>query len=374
MKKLGKEIIALLSLLVAVLAMSTGVFAAETLVAPSLYYGNEAAATMTYSYTKNDTVDSGEAGIVIPVKVNEAGTIKFDFEFQQLQKDMFIYVYTDAACTNRIGYIDSADVGDVSNSDYVAVTNAGTYYLKLYSYVYSSTGDFTNTVKVSASVYTRADKTIKSGQTITYYRNKSDDVYWFKYKAEKTGMLSISVTRQYGSYIHIANAKKKIITDEIWVSEAIGNYTANIAVKKGKTYYIQVTAIGSDCPNTISVKNSAVKEKSGAKKKKAVAIKAKKKVKGTIIVGDKTADWYKFTVKKKKAVTMNLSGDVQGSLTITVYKKNGKKIDSCKWYGGATKLKLTCSRTRGKVDKGTYYIKISRSNAKSSGKYTLKWK
>lgn len=378
MKKLTKALVALAALTVTMLVMSTGILAAETLVSPNMYYGNEKAATKTYTYTQNNKLDgsSNYHGVVIPVKVTAAGTVRFDFKFTTLQQDVSAELYSDAACTNVIDWIGSYGVGEVSGMAYCPVTKAGTYYLRLESYVssYPSTPAFTNSIAVYARTYTRADKTIKSGQTITYYRNSSSDAYWFKYKAEKTGKVTVSVTKKYGSDITLCNSKKKALTEEVYVSEAVGNYKTSFAVKKGTTYYFKVTAIGSDEVNTISVKNTAIKEKSGAKKKKAVNIKAKKTVKGTILPGSKTADWYKFSVKKKKAVTINLDGEVTGSIKFTVYTKSGKKVGTYTWYGGKQKLQLTYSTTYGKVNKGTYYIKMVRTDSKSSGHYSLKWK
>jgi methionine-rich copper-binding protein CopC len=173
----------------------------------------------------------------------------------------------------------------------------------------------------------------------------------------------------------LTNAKKKVISEEEWVS-SINNNQFTFAVKKGTTYYFLVTSNGVSAGNfqSITVKNTAIKEKSGAKKKKAVAIKAKKTVKGTILPESKAADWYKITVKKKKAVTINFNCNVTGGLVITVYTKGGKKIGDNTNSGSNQSLALTYSTTYQKVNKGTYYIKISRKNSLSSGTYSLKWK
>lgn len=377
MKKITKALVALAALTVTMLVMSTGILAAEaTLVSPNMYYGNEKAATRTYTYNQNKKLSDGNSyyGVVIPVKVTAAGTVRFDFKFTTMQKDVDPTLYSDAACTNVIDYMTSYNVGEVSGTEYCSLTNAGTYYLKLKTYApsYSSTPIFTNSIVVSARTYTRSDKTIKSGQTITYYRNSSDDVYWFKYKAEKTGKATVSFTRKYGSHVTLCNSKKKALTDEEWVSSS-DNYKAVFAVKKGTTYYFKVTAIGSDEVNTISVKNTAIKEKSGSKRKKAVTVKAKKKVKGTILPASKTSDWYKFKVKKKKKVTLYLDGEVTGYIRVTAYNSKGKEIDSYLWNGGSDKLQLSYG-SYGKANKGTYYIKFSRYNSKSSGHYSFKWK
>lgn len=358
------------------LLFSVGVMAntQDTVIVPTKYYGNEAELTKSYTYTNNAVIDEYERGVIVPLKVNQPGTIKVVVNYARLEKDVIIELCSDKECTNVIGWGGSSSIGDVSDENYFSVTNAGIYYLKIYTGYTFNNSTFTNSFSLKMSEYTKSDKTIKSGQTITYYRHNANDVYWFKYKAENTGKVTVNVTKRYGSYITLANSKKKPLLEKEWVSDSDGNYQTSFMVKKGTTYYFGVTAIGDDSINTISVKNTAVKEKSGSTKKKAVSIKAKKKIKGIIAVGEKKADWYKFSLKKKKAVTFTLNGDIKGSLKFTVYNKKGKKIDSYTWSGGQRKLKLTYSTTYGKVKKGTYYVKISRADSKSSGSYTLKWK
>ena len=41
--------------------------------------------------------------------------------------------------------------------------------------------------------FPRAERTINSGQTIKYYRNQGSDIYTFKYKAEATGKVTVSL-------------------------------------------------------------------------------------------------------------------------------------------------------------------------------------
>ena len=375
MKKTMKGLMSAVALIVMVLAMSVMVSAAEeTVTVSTKYYGNEGEVTKNYSYTNETKLSNTECGIVIPLKVSEPGAIKLSINYTQLQRDINAYVYTDEACTNRLNIVGSANSGTTNKEGYVPVSNAGTYYLKFYSYS-STTSVFTNSFTVSVSQYTYSDKTIKSGETINYYRNNGSDQLYFKYKAEKTGTVTVTHPYSYGSYITLMSSKKKALTNAEWVSST-SNYKQTFAVKKGTTYYIMVKTNGTSGGNlqSISVKNAAVKEKSGSSKKKAVTIKSGKKSKGTIIAGSKTADWYKFSNKKKKKVTLTFNAEGAGNLVVTAYTKGGKKIGSYTNTGGTKTLSLTYSTTYGKVNKGTYYLKISRANAKSNGSYTIKWK
>lgn len=375
MKGTIRKIILSVSVIVMMFAMTAIVSAQEpTVNVPAKYYGNEKEVTNGYTYNNMSQLSGGQCGVVIPLKVSAPGTLKLGINYTRLEKDVNAFVYTDAACTNQLLIYGNANQSATKKEGYVSVNKAGTYYLKFYSS--SDAMAFTNAFTVTVSQYTTADKTIKSGQTICYFRNNGYDKYYFQYKAEKTGKVTVSLPYQHGSYVTLLNAKKKALSEAEWVSGGANTGKFTFAVKKGTTYHFLVTSNGINAGNiqSISVKNTAVKEKSGAKKKKAVKIKAKKTVKGTILPGSKTADWYKFSLKKKKKVTLNFNGNITGGLKITVYTKGGKKIGSYVNNGGSHVLRLTHSRTYGKVDKGTYYIKISRNNSLSSGAYSLKWK
>lgn len=372
MKKLLKSVVSIGAVFVMILAMGVIVSAAEqTITVPTKYFGNESAVTRSYTYTDKSVLSGSECGVIIPLKVSAPGTVKLRIDYTKLQKDINGYVYTDAACTNRLYFSAVTQVGSNSEEAFVTVNNAGTYYLKFYSYQYSyQTSEFTNSLSVSVSEYTDADKTIKSGQTINYYRKSGSTPYYFKYKAEKTGKVTLSFSYNYSTYVTLMNSKKKALSNQVTVFPSVNKVT--FAVKKGTSYYFCITSNGINNGKTqsISVKNTAIKEKSGSKKKKAVTIKAKKKVKGTILPGSKTADWYKFKLKKNKKISVDISGEVTGSLRIEFFYKNGRSAGSGYFYGGQSIYKPLY----GKMKKGTYYVKISRGNSLSSGYYSMKWK
>ena len=68
----------------------------------------------------------------------------------------------------------------------------------------------------------------------------------------------------------------------------------------------------------MKVTNTAIKEKSGKKKSKAVLIKKKKTKKGTIVAGEKRTDWYKFKVTKKKRVRVIMKGATNDQLKVVI--------------------------------------------------------
>lgn len=378
MNKKIKAMLSVAAFTVCMFAMTIMVSAATATVnVPTKYFGNEKELTQSYSYNNNTKLDvsDSECGLVIPVKISTPGTLKVKLNYTRLDKSLEADLYTDSACTNRVsGFFVYGTQGDVMKEDYVSLTKAGTYYLKVNSTYFSwSTEAFTNSFNLTVSEYTMSDKTIKSGQTINYYRQTSDK-YWFKYKAAKTGSLTVKLNATYGSYITLNNSKKKAISDEEWVSSGYHNNQWTFAVKKGTTYYISVSSISDNEINGITVKNTAIKEKSGSSRKKAVTLKAKKTVKGTVLYGSKTSDWYKIKVNKKKKVTFTLNGNVSGGIKFIVYNSKGKKIDTYNYIGNKALLSLTYGTSYGKANAGTYYIRMVRKDKKSSGTYSLKWK
>ena len=330
--------------------------------------GSEAVVTKSYSYDQNDD------GIIIPVKVSRSGDIEINLIGVNVQKNISAELFTDAACQSKVsgnpsGYwYLSADTTDQGFQK----VSAGTYYLKVSSYNYGD--NYTNTFKISMCEWTNDMKTIKSGQTIRNYNdtyNGSDRYY--KFKATKTGKITLTHNSAYGYYTTLMTAKKKSLSDKMWSSNGEKQV---FAVKKGVTYVIKITPNDSSSTyHKLTLKQAAVTEKSGKTRKKAVKVKAKKKVNGTILPGSSQADWYKFKVTKKKKVTLTFTSNASTYLNVTVFNSKGKKIDTVSMYRkGGFKGELTYGTTYGKANKGTYYVKIARKSKKDSGVYSFKWK
>ena len=68
-----------------------------------------------------------------------------------------------------------------------------------------------------------------------------------------------------------------------------------------------------------------------------------------------------------------MKGGTNDKINVTVYEKIGSRTRKI----GTRTVNNNFNNiipSRGKWSKGTYWIKISRGTAKSSGYYTLKWK
>ena len=382
MKRKLRVLVAFVTVIAVFFSMTAFAFAAEAAVtAPLKNKGDEATLNVSYSYNQTNKLDDSHVGVVVPVTVSKAGVLEIEFGFTSLQKNMVAEIFTDEACTNRLSgspsLYKSFQPGNTGETGYAGVSNAGTYYLRLASNYYSYDTDvFTNSVDLKICEWHSGDQTIKSGQTITNYNQSSVKYRDYKFKATKNGKIIISHNSNYGYNAQILNSKKKELSEEQWCADSVGRAECQFAVEKGKTYYIRIRPNDSGTTyHKFKLVQKAVKENSGATKKKAVKIKAKKKVNGTIAAGSKKADWYKLSLSKKKTLTVTLSGEASSYLDITVYNSKGKKIGTQSLYGKNTlEAKVTNSTTYGKANKGTYYIKISRKNAKDSGVYQLSWK
>ena len=218
-----------------------------------------------------------------------------------------------------------------------------------------------------------------------YYANEDQ---WIKYTAPKSGNGYVKFTIECASDMGLDNYsdgtwclfdrnKKQISTIDKFDTSQTASYFKSIifGVQKGKTYYLRV----DNYPGVkVTAKFTKVTEKSGASKKKAVNIKKGKTVKGTILAGSKTADWYKFKLTKDQYVKISYSAKTNRGIRFTVYN-GSKSIGSVSQSYASEKTSsqyIVNARTNKKlkVKKGTtYYVKVERYDTNSSGYYTFKW-
>lgn len=246
---------------------------------------------------------------------------------------------------------------------------AGTYYFVPSSYI----GGDDEAYKVKYTT-TKADAVMKKGLFTTVNPGDTKEVTYLKIQPTATGYIKVALESSNvfdeSGDIALCNAKKVKLTADEWIYGRSATSNAQYyAVKKGTTYYLMMT--GFDGKAKIKYTQTKIIEKSGATKKKAVTVKANKLVKGTILAGEKKADWYKIKLTKNKKLTFLIDGKAQGSIKFTLYNKAGKKMTTNTIVSNTSSYDL---ESYSKYNKGTYYIKIERTNNKSNGYYTLKWK
>ena len=280
-------------------------------------------------------------------------------------------VYSDAQMNNRISSYAFATPGD-TRSIICNIPSDGTYYIGVKP---TTSANRYYAAALVAYSYSGQDRAIKNKERLLIGQKDGGTVNYVKYKATQTGYLKTSTdTSSKMVKITLCDKSKKALSGESLASEE-----PTYGVKKGKTYWIKLKNPWSTSAGyyTFTLNNGKVKEsKAGKSQKKAVTIKKNKNIKGWIEAGKKEgkqADWYKFNLTGKKSVKIYMKGGTNDKINVTVYEKIGSRTRKI----GTRTVNNNFNNiipSRGKWSKGTYWIKISRGTAKSSGYYTLKWK
>ncbi len=346
----------------------------EELVPVTKSVGDEKDAQRLYSYNQNTAVaDPSRRGIVIPVTVNEPGSIKISFSSISLDRAMSVYMYMDCECTNRLAdnlYITTDSMGE---EIHFSAETAGTYYLSCSSYAgYSRDSKFINEFKIGAALYPSGIKQAPDGIRVTYYRTSPDEKHLFEFKAAKTGVVRVYLPYQNGSYVKMLNASKKAISQTEYVSaNSDYSFRQEFYVKKGNTYYLEVTSNGiSEHLQSIKVSYRSVKARGGAKRSSASLIRTRKKAMGMLVNGGKRTVWYKAKIPVGKKLRLTVKGKINGGLTVSVYDKNGKNVTKGKKASVSRRAVVKTKRAMDK--KSVYYIKVEKANRYSSGEFTLR--
>lgn len=218
-------------------------------------------------------------------------------------------------------------------------------------------------------------------------RNVSGEpVYqYFQYKAKVNGYIKVSTLDEVSVRMALCDSRKKPLMD----NGVKGGYESSISddddveyegiygVKKGKLYYIRIENI-YDSTFRITLKETSVKEKSGATMKKAVNIKSGRMIEGTLETGSKSADWYKFTLSKEKKVKIIFYG-LGWDMKCRVYNSKKKLIAEIQRQSYPFDNVIVSRGLKNPLKKGTYYISIMGDSGGEPvmyypGYYSLKWK
>lgn len=313
-------------------------------------------------------------GDVIKVKTDCAGLISFNFLSNSSDSITFT-LYSDEALQNEVDYTKLEASSEEKTTLGLAVPKAGTYYLELLSF---STEDIDYTI--SADIYSAEDDSLSNGKAKLVALLDKDSNY-YKFTMNQAGAIKVYTTYANGKecYLDVEICQKagesyKTVSSLESVAEG-----SSIGLAKG-TYYIKISN-GSDAYYSVKYVVSVSADKSGSTKQKAASLKLGTASKGIITIQDKTSkvDWYKVKLTKAKAVALSLSGDVTGIVSLDFYdSKDG-------YYGGLFVSKYTKEDSgepytiingskNKKLGKGTYYIKITKDDSKTSGSYSVKVK
>jgi len=221
------------------------------------------------------------------------------------------------------------------------------------------------------------------GKGDVYVDNPSDGYSWFKVTTSGVRNLKLQMKEAQGNFqVTLFKSNKSTVLGKKNIS--IGSskdYTTYFAVPKG-TYYIRVFHKEATAPYyAVKLTQTKVTEKSGTTKAKAVATGKNVLRKGTVLSTQtaSAADWYKITLTKdqKFYVHLNLKsgGPSNGGIKMSVYRKGSSKVQLSKKFAAgedAYDWNLYTIGNGGKLEKGTYYIKVQKYNY-GTGFYSLKW-
>lgn len=273
----------------------------------------------------------------------------------------------------------STDAEDIKYA-YFYVKKAGTYQLQ----IKTSYGNGQAAVMADYIGNTTAALTKNK---VYYGTSPNGTTRYYKVTAPGNGYFTLEFTNAVSSYpsfeVKLTNSKKNNLLKGYETvsssSDSDRNFKTYYGVKKG-TYYI---AIKSDQPMYgFKVKYTKVSEKSGSTKSKAVSLSKGTTKKGIINATqtESSGDWYKFTIKKKQKVLIDVTskvstgGNSYGGLKVEIYQAGRSYAEVNKYLTKSTPNAsfdlVTNSGTT--LAAGTYYIKIKRYN-KGSGQYTIKW-
>jgi biopolymer transport protein ExbD len=309
---------------------------------------------------------------VVKVKIDCAGLIRFYIKGNNSDQ-LSLTLYSDESLKNDVAYT-TLNTEDEKTAP-VTVPKAGTYYLDIRGF---ETEDVDYTI--SADITSSEDDTITSGKGKYVTLVDDKDVNYYQFSLKQDGAVKVYTT--YG------NGTKCDAQVEV-CQKAGGSYKtvakldstvegSVVGLAKG-TYYIKLK--GEASYYSLKYDLTVSSDKSGSSKQKAAALKLGTAAKGVITVQDKAskADWYKIKLTKNQSVTLSLSGDVTGIVSLEFYDSSdifwGGLIISEYTKDDSTVPYLVSVDAKGKkLPKGTYYMKVTKDKNATSGSYSVKIK
>ena len=312
---------------------------------------------------------------VVKVNMTNKGLLMLPVQYMGETNDRLYtssYLYEDEACTKSV----SLSSDGVSYS----ILSKGTYYLKVSVNDYNDVKPEGYTFNIGAAVVSSANQTLKHKTWICSALEDYKTPVYYKVTVSKTAKIVLDMESDYSRKVTLCNSKKKAVSEEVFNS---GDEKVIFVVAKG-TYYIK--AASSSEYLRIKGTITALKDGSGTSKAKAKVLKVNgASASCNITANDKTskADWFKFTNSKNQKINLYITSNISsGSFNVELYNSKGEKFASTVIYGGINQpngYELysyggSFGYSRDKLSKGTYYIKITKASAKSSGTYSIKIK
>lgn len=314
------------------------------------------------------TVPLATKNIVVPIKMDYKGQLTVLLEGKSVPAGIDVTLYSDSACTSKVGYSRYLTSSSMSDTLKVSVPQKGTYYLEFNMSSYSKADGMVTITPYSLS---SEQKTLKNKQWAGSHYYSYDTSIDHKITVTKPGYIKVegASSSGYSVYVTLCNSKKAAFSDQIYLSSS-KDYSTYFAVKKG-TYYIK--AKSSD-DYKLRYSFTEVKDSAASTKAKAVTI-AKGKTKSGLILSEDSVnkvDWYKISISKKQKLSFDVSAKSCDSIKFEVVPASSRVI----LFGSTFYLYDVYAGTYGTKDSmpaGTYYIKVTKTDKTSSGTYSIKF-
>ena len=319
-----------------------------------------------------------QASDITALTLNESGVLMISASAPALASNVRMGLYSDAACTQAIGYDMYLSASSISDAQAYTIPAAGVYYLKAYYSVYSVSSASAATINFQAVAFSGEDKVMTPNTSVVTYTNSQKTVY-HQITLDKDSVIyvtgsSFSLTSGTisGITITLYNSNKNEVcpSDYLYEGNSYGSY---YVLKKG-TYY--VGSNDSSLYQLIYTAVNAKKAKAGTSKAKAVTLKKGKQITNALFTGDAAnkAQWYKVRLTKKSKIKFITGGygNNLGYYNLEIIPASKKLIIT------NSKANITVNetthklRTRDKLPAGTYYIKINKPNKNDGVYYSLK--
>lgn len=320
--------------------------------------------------TYNMDIPTGQKGIIQPIEIDGKGQLLVDLTGNEMPNSLDVQLFSNEECTTRVGYSTVLSMDQPVKTLKAPILKKGTYYLKISSYK-----ALTSDASIEIKPYTQSgeDKTLKNNTWTGTFNVTSGKYVYHKVNISSPGYIKVEAKKdsQYSvvSGIKLYNSKKQSLTDEKSLS-SYSNYSTYYAVKKG-TYYIGVKQ--SD-EYKIRYTYKAVKPSGGSSKSKAVNIKKGSTAKGLIYPGGSTntSDWYKVTLTSKRNLSLSFKAYGNETIRFNVVPASSHVI----LFGASTYIMdagATTLKTKEPLEKGTYYIQVTKNKSSASGHYQIKF-
>ena len=131
-------------------------------------------------------IPAGQREVIKPLTVTSKSTVFVDFTSTGLERYVTLQLFSDAACTKKVGYGTGISSSDLSAKLKAGVPTKGTYYLKA-----SVTGAATNTIVLTGKgySYSASNRTLKNKTWAGTYPTSYQDITYYKITTPKNGYI-----------------------------------------------------------------------------------------------------------------------------------------------------------------------------------------